>query len=163
MRILRLAPLAAVLLLVQLVPALGTGGAPKSAREAQLFNALPARNIGPVNSGGRVTELAVVESDPSTFYVAMATGGVWKTTDDGQTWRSVFDEGGTQCVGAVAVSQANPDVVWVGTGEGNILRSVGTGVGVYMSSDGAKTFKHVGLGDTRHISRIVIHPKNPDI
>src|SRR5207302_4742778 len=114
MRIHRLAPLAAVLLLAQLVPALGTGGAPAKARETQLFNALPARNIGPVNSGGRVTELAVVESDPSTFYVAMATGGVWKTTDDGQTWRPIRDDAATLCVGAVTVAQATPDVVGAG-------------------------------------------------
>ena len=162
MRTHRLLVLSLFFFLVNLVPAVETGGPPPAARQAQLLNASPARNIGPANSGGRITELAVVEANPSTFYVAVATGGVWKTNDDGQTWRPILDAAATQCVGAVAVSQANPDVVWVGTGEGNILRSVGTGMGVYKSVDGGKTFRHMGLGDTRHISRIVIHPKDPD-
>lgn len=137
--------------------------APPAGPEAQLFAALPARNLGPVNMGGRITDLAVVESNPATMYLAAATGGVWKTTDEGKTWLPVFDQAGTLCIGDVTVAPSNPDVVWVGTGEANILRSVSTGDGVYKSTDGGKTWKHMGLKDTRHIGRIIIHPKNPDI
>jgi photosystem II stability/assembly factor-like uncharacterized protein len=131
--------------------------------EAQLFRALPARSIGPVACGGRVTDLAVVESSPDIMYVAAAIGGVWKTNDGGATWRPTFDQAGSLCIGDVTVAPSNPDIVWVGTGEANILRSVSVGDGVYKSTDGGKTWKHMGLKETRHIGRIVIHPKNPDI
>jgi photosystem II stability/assembly factor-like uncharacterized protein len=154
--------LAVGLIAVSLVP-LAPSAQPSASREAQLFNAVPARSIGPANMGGRITDLAVVESNPDVMYVAAATGGVWKTSDAGATWRPVFDDAGTLCVGDVTVAPSNPDVVWVGTGEGNILRSVSIGDGVYRSTDGGKSFKHMGLKETRHIGRIVIHPKNPDV
>jgi photosystem II stability/assembly factor-like uncharacterized protein len=157
-----LAPLA-VLWTAALVVPVASPQQPAATDDAALFNANAARSIGPVNPGGRVTDVAVVESDPSTMYVAAATGGVWKTTDDGQTWRPVFDQAGSLCIGDVTVSQSNPDVVWVGTGEGNILRSVSHGDGVYKSTDGGKSWKNMGLRDSRHTGRIVIHPKNPDI
>jgi photosystem II stability/assembly factor-like uncharacterized protein len=155
----------AVLLLTVAVSWQFTGRAeqPAPSSTSQLFNALPARGIGPANMGGRITDVAVVESDPATMYIAAATGGVWKTTDNGLSWRPVFDQAGTLCIGDVTVAPSNPDVVWVGTGEGNILRSVSVGDGVYKSTDGGKTFKHMGLKESRHIGRIVIHPNNPDI
>jgi photosystem II stability/assembly factor-like uncharacterized protein len=136
---------------------------PTPSSTSQLFNALPARAIGPTTMGGRIIDVAVVESDPATMYVAAATGGVWKTTDNGLSWRPIFDQAGTLCIGDVAVAPSNPDIVWVGTGEANILRSVSIGDGVYKSTDGGKTWKHVGLKETRHVGRMLIHPKNPDI
>jgi photosystem II stability/assembly factor-like uncharacterized protein len=136
---------------------------PAPKKEPGPFDALPARNIGPANMGGRVVDVEVVEGDPKTIYLGVATGGVWKTTDGGDSWKPVFDEQTTLCVGDIAVSQSNPDVVWVGTGENNPRNSVSWGDGVYKSTDGGKTWKNMGLKETRHVGRIVIHPKNPDV
>lgn len=124
---------------------------------------LPPRCIGPANMSGRVCEVAVVEDNPSIMYVASASGGVWKTINNGATWTPVFDREGSGAIGAVAVAPSNPDIVWVGTGEGNPRNSVSWGDGVYKSVDGGKTFQHMGLRDSHHIGRIVIHPKNPEI
>jgi photosystem II stability/assembly factor-like uncharacterized protein len=139
------------------------GAEPDSDAHAPLLNGLRARNIGPANMGGRVTELAVVESNPDTFYVATAGGGVWKTTDAGKTLKPVFDKQSTQCIGAVAVCQGKPEVVYVGTGEGNPRNSVSWGRGVFKSTDGGKTWTDCGLHNTHHIGRIAVHPTNPDI
>ncbi|HKI31499.1 MAG TPA: hypothetical protein VKA46_06500 [Gemmataceae bacterium] len=130
---------------------------------ARLFDALPARCLGPANMGGRVSDLAVVESRPATLYVATASGGLWKTTNNGTTWDAVFERETTVSLGAVAVAPSNPDVVWVGTGEANPRNSVAWGDGVYKSSDGGKTWRNVGLRDTQHVGRVVIHPTNPDV
>ncbi len=135
--------------------------APKTPYRAVL-DSLRARCIGPANMGGRVTDLAVVESSPDTFYVAAAGGGVWKTTDGGETLVSVFDDQPTQCVGAVAVCQGKPEVVYAGTGEANPRNSVSWGKGVYRSTDGGKTWKACGLANTHHIGRVVVHPTDPD-
>ena len=132
-------------------------------RYEPILGGLKARNIGPANMGGRVTELAVVESKPDTFYVATGGGGVWKTTDAGTTFAPIFDGASTQSIGAVALCQAKPDVVYVGTGEGNPRNSVSWGNGVYRSADGGKTWKHCGLENTHHIGRVVVHPTNPDV
>jgi photosystem II stability/assembly factor-like uncharacterized protein len=137
--------------------------APAQDRYAPIVAGLSARCIGPANTGGRVTDLAVVESNPDTFYVASAGGGVWKTTDGGNTFTPVFDGQPTQCIGAVAVCQSRPEVVYVGTGEGNPRNSVSWGSGVYRSADGGKTWRHCGLADTRHIGRVAVHPTNPDV
>jgi photosystem II stability/assembly factor-like uncharacterized protein len=129
----------------------------------KLLDALPARSIGPANMGGRITDLAVVESKSSTMYLATASGGLWKTVNNGTTWKPVFDQEQTVSLGAVAVAASNPDIVWVGTGEANARNSVSWGDGVYKSTDGGKSWTHVGLQESRHIGRIVIHPTNPDI
>ncbi|MBI2901744.1 MAG: PDZ domain-containing protein [Planctomycetes bacterium] len=121
------------------------------------------RQVGPCNMGGRITDIAVVESRPHHFYVAAATGGVWKTTNNGTTWTPVFDRGGTASIGDIAVAPSNPDVIWVGTGEANARNSVTHGDGVYKSVDGGKTFAHAGLRETRFIGRVAVHPTNPDI
>ena len=128
-----------------------------------ILDGLRARCIGPANMGGRIVDLAVVESNPDTFYVAAAGGGVWKTTDGGATFTPVFDDQPTLSIGAVAVCQGKPDVVYVGTGEGNPRNSVSWGSGVYKSADGGKTWTHRGLAATHHIGRIVVHPTDPDI
>lgn len=129
----------------------------------QLVFGLTARSIGPANPSGRIVELAVVESDPDTFYFAAANGGIWKTTNGGKSFEPIFDNYSSIGVGCVAVSQSNPNIVWVGTGEGNIIRSGSWGGGVYKSTDAGKTFTKMGLTDSRQNARIVIHPTNPDI
>jgi photosystem II stability/assembly factor-like uncharacterized protein len=121
------------------------------------------RTIGPVAQGGRVDDVAVVERDPRIFYVAFATGGVWKTENAGTTFEPIFEAYGTGSVGAVAVTQSNPDIVWVGTGEANGRNNSAFGDGVYKSTDGGKTFTHMGLRETQTIQRILIDPRNQDV
>lgn len=130
---------------------------------SNMLKGLQWRCIGPANMGGRIDDFAVVESDPKVFYVATASGGVWKTVNNGVTWDPIFDDQNTSTIGDVTVSPSNPDLVWVGTGEPNNRQSSSWGDGVYKSSDGGKTWKNMGLRDTHHIGRIVIHPANPDI
>ncbi|HYP52348.1 MAG TPA: hypothetical protein VEQ42_02345, partial [Pyrinomonadaceae bacterium] len=134
---------------------------PKS-QEEQLFERLEWRNIGPANMGGRTADVEGVPGNPNVVYVGTASGGVWKTTNGGTTWRPIFERQGTLSVGDIALEPGNPDVVWVGTGEANPRNSVSFGDGVYKSTDGGKTWQHTGLRDTRHISRILINPRNPD-
>ncbi|NIP81988.1 MAG: hypothetical protein GWM90_23325, partial [Gemmatimonadetes bacterium] len=110
-----------------------------------------------------MSDLAVVESKPAVFYVGTATGGVWKTINHGTTFESVFDNESTASVGDVTVAPSNPNIVWVGTGEPQNRQSSPWGNGVYRSVDGGHTWTHVGLEATHHISRIRIHPRNPDI
>lgn len=112
---------------------------------------------------GRVVDLAVVESDPYTFYVATATGGLWKTTDNGVTFTPVFEREPVHSIGAIAVARSNPNIVWVGTGERANRQSSSWGDGVYKSADSGKTWANMGLRDSHHIGRIVIHPTDPDI
>ena len=121
------------------------------------------RNIGPTIMGGRVSDLAVVESDPSTFYVGTATGGVWKTVNHGTTFEPVFDDQPTASVGDVTVAPSNPNVVWVGSGEPQNRQSSPWGNGVYRSTDAGRSWRHMGLEETHHISRIRIHPRDPSI
>jgi len=122
------------------------------------FNGLRIRNIGPATMSGRVVDLAVVESDPFTFYVATATGGVWKTTNNGVNFKPVFEKEATHSIGAIAVHQAHPNHVWVGTGERANRQSSGWGDGIYKSSNGGKSWTNVGLKDSHHVGRIALHP-----
>lgn len=121
------------------------------------------RALGPAAFSGRVTSLAVPRPYRKTFYVGAAGGGVWKTTNGGMTWRSVGDSLGVQSVGDVAVAPSDTNVLWVGTGERNSLRSQSWGNGVHKSTDGGRTWKHMGLAETREIGRVLIHPTNPDV
>lgn len=130
---------------------------------SQAAGALEFRPIGPAVMGGRIADLAVVESRPQTFYVGTASGGVWKTTNDGTTWEPIFDNQSTASIGDVTLAPSNPNVVWVGTGEPQNRQSSPWGDGVYKSTDGGRTWRHMGLEQTHHIGRIVIHPRNPDI
>ncbi|HYP01153.1 MAG TPA: hypothetical protein VER76_13255, partial [Pyrinomonadaceae bacterium] len=130
---------------------------------ASPFERLEWRSIGPANMGGRTADVEGVAGDPNIVYVGTASGGIWKTTNGGQTWRPIFERQGTISVGDIALEPKNPEVVWVGTGESNVRNSVSFGDGVYKSTDGGKTWRHMGLRDTRHISRIVINPRNPDV
>jgi photosystem II stability/assembly factor-like uncharacterized protein len=127
------------------------------------FSRLEWRSIGPANMGGRVADVEGVPGDPNIIYVATASGGLWKTTNGGVTWKPIFERQGTISLGDIALAPNNPDVVWVGTGESNVRNSVSFGDGVYKSTDGGKTWQHMGLKDSERISAIVINPLNPDI
>ena len=121
------------------------------------------RELGPAITSGRITAFAVHPEVSRVIYAATASGGVWKTTNNGVTWTPVFDDQTTSTIGDVTVSPSNPDIVWVGTGEPNNRQSSSWGDGVYKSNDAGKTWTNMGLRDTLHIGRIVIHPTNPDI
>ncbi len=123
------------------------------------------QHIGPQNVSGRCTDIAVVtpKGENFTIYVATASGGVWKTVNEGTTWEPVFDQAASTSIGDVTIAPSNSDIVWIGTGEANIFRSSMAGCGVYKSTDAGKTWTHMGLTDTNTIPRIIIHPRNPDI
>jgi photosystem II stability/assembly factor-like uncharacterized protein len=127
------------------------------------FKNLEFRELGPATMGGRIDDFAVVESNPNIVYVGTASGGVWKTTNNGTTWEPIFDKESVSTIGDIAIAPSDPSVVWVGTGEPNNRQSSSWGDGAYKSLDGGKTWKKMGLEATRHIGRIVIHPKNPDV
>jgi photosystem II stability/assembly factor-like uncharacterized protein len=138
--------------------------------DSSLVNSVPVRSIGPAVMSGRVVDIGVAESPGvrggalgTVIYIAAATGGVWKSTNGGVSWEPVFDDAGVGSVGAVAVARSNSNVVWVGTGESNNMRSSSYGDGVYKSIDGGATFTHMGLRTSQHVARIVIHPTNPNI
>lgn len=128
-----------------------------------ILRQMKLRNIGPANMGGRVVDIAVPENIPSTIYAAVGPSGLWKSEDAGFTWFPCFEKETTVSVGAVAVSKSHPNIVWVGTGEFTSRNSVAPGDGVYKSEDGGKTWKKMGLEETRFISCIVIDPMNPDV
>ena len=121
------------------------------------------RELGPALMGGRIADLAVVESKPQVFYIATGTGGVWKTENHGTSWTPLFDDQPTSSIGDVTLDPSNPNLVWVGTGEPQNRQSSGWGNGVYKSTDAGSTWRHMGLDGTKHIGRILIHPRNPDI
>lgn len=121
------------------------------------------RNIGPAIVGGRIDDIAVVECDPYTIYIGTASGGLWKTVNNGVTWQPIFDDQVTSSIGAVSVSPSNPEILWVGTGEANNRQSSSWGSGVYKSYDGGASWIHTGLEDTHHIGGIAIDPADPDV
>jgi len=138
-----------------------------SARLAEL----PWRSIGPAVTSGRVVDFAVPEGPRSQigrrlgelFYVASASGGVWKTTNGGTTWEPIFDHQASASIGDIAVAPSNPDIIWVGTGEANNQRSSSWGDGVYKSENAGKTWTNMGLKKSEHIGRVIVHPTNPEI
>ncbi|MGI8788851.1 MAG: WD40/YVTN/BNR-like repeat-containing protein [Pyrinomonadaceae bacterium] len=127
------------------------------------FNGLKFRSIGPAVTSGRVTMFAVDPNDRKKYYVAVASGGVWKTVNAGTTWTPVFENESSYSIGAIALDPKNPSTVWVGTGEYNSQRSVGYGDGVYRSDDGGKSWKNVGLKTSEHIGRIAIDPRDSNV
>ena len=124
---------------------------------------MSVRSIGPAGMSGLVTAVEGVESDPDVLYAGGGAGGVWKTVNGGGAWEPVFDDQPELAIGAIAVFQANPEIVWVGTGEGNVHTSSTSGHGVYRSLDGGKSWQHVGLNGSARIAKIVLHPTNPEV
>ena len=131
--------------------------------KAETFKGLSFRSIGPAKTSGRVVDFAVNPNNTKEYYVAAASGGVWKTTNGGITYNPVFDGEGSYSIGCVRIDPNNPNVVWVGSGENNNQRSVAYGDGVYKSEDGGKSWKNMGLKKSEHTGMIVIDPKNSDI
>lgn len=133
--------------------------------ESSPFSTLPWQHLGPTNISGRATDLAVEvpRGETYTMYVATAAGGVWKTDNEGVTWRNVFDDQITASIGDIAIAPSDPEQLWVGTGEANIFRSSHAGAGIYTSTDGGDSWEHMGLTETQTIGRIVVHPTDPDI
>jgi photosystem II stability/assembly factor-like uncharacterized protein len=136
---------------------------PRDPMSSPTFNGLRLRSIGPAFTSGRVSGFAVDPNHPAHYFVAAASGGVWKTVNNGTTWTPVFDREGSYSIGAIALDPKNPLTVWVGTGENNSQRSVSYGNGLYRSDDGGKTWKNVGLKTSEHIGHIAIDPKDSNI
>ena len=128
-----------------------------------LLKSFHYRAIGPTRQSGRFVDFAVPVQQPYTFYAATASGGLWKTTNNGITFEPIFDFEKVFSIGDIAVAPSNPNIIWVGTGEANNSRSAYWGDGVYKSTDAGKTWKNMGLEESHHIGRIIVHPKNPDI
>ena len=127
------------------------------------LDGLSPREIGPANMSGRLVDIAVVEMDTRVYYLASATGGVWKTTDNGLRFTPVFQDEEVHSVGDIAVHQKDTSVVWVGTGERANRQSSSWGDGVYKSMDGGEKWTNMGLEESHHIGRIVMHPDNSDV
>jgi photosystem II stability/assembly factor-like uncharacterized protein len=135
----------------------------QAAPVADEFASLHFRSIGPATMSGRITDFAVYEANPAIYYVASAHGGVWKTTSGGAMYEPQLQDMGTMSIGDVTVSQKDPNLVWVGKGESNNRQSLSWGDGVYKSTDGGKTWRHMGLRESKHINRIVIDPVDNNI
>jgi photosystem II stability/assembly factor-like uncharacterized protein len=129
----------------------------------EALSSLEFREIGPAVTGGRIHDIEARPDDPSTIYAATASGGLWKTTNRGTTWDSIFEDPPVSTFGDVALAPSNPEVVWAGTGEQNNRQSTSWGNGVYRSTDAGSTWTHLGLEDTRHIGRVRVHPADPDV
>ncbi len=127
------------------------------------WDGLRFRSIGPAVMGGRLHDVEVDPRDPAVLYVAAASGGLWKSANHGTTWTPIFDQQGEHSFGDLALFAGNPDQLWAGTGEQNNRQSSSWGGGVFRSADGGATWRHVGLRETRHIARVVLHPRNPDV
>ena len=134
-----------------------------SRMKATTFKGLELRGIGPALMSGRVADIAIHPDDQSTWYVAVGSGNVWKTTNAGTTWKPIFDDKGSYSVGCVTIDPSNPEIVWVGSGENVSGRHVGYGDGVYKSLDGGKSWSRVGLENSEHISKIIVDPRDSNV
>ena len=135
------------------------GGTPL---DPSLYQELRYRLVGPFR-GGRTVGAVGIPTQPNVFFVGVNNGGVWKTDDAGRTWRPIFDQAPTGSVGDVAVSPSQPDVIYVGTGEGLHRPDLGVGDGVFKSTDGGRSWTHIGLRDVQQVGRIIVHPTDPNI
>lgn len=127
------------------------------------ISALKFRCVGPANTSGRISDFAVNPDNPFEYYVAVSSGGVWKTINNGTTYKPIFDNQGSYSIGCVTMDPSNSNTVWVGTGENNNQRSVAYGDGIYKSTDGGSSWNHMGLKDSEHIGKIIVHPENSDV
>ena len=127
------------------------------------YQGLNFRSLGPAFTSGRVADIALHPKNENVWYVAIGSGGVWKTTNSGTTWKPVFDKETTYSIGCVTIDQSTPSTIWVGSGENVGGRHVGFGDGIYVSHDDGKTWKNMGLKKSEHLSKIIIHPENSNI
>lgn len=131
--------------------------------DSRLFAGMEARNIGPAGMSGRISSIAALASDPNIIVIGSATGGVWRSDNGGLTWTPLFDDQSVNSIGAVAMNQNYPDIIWVGTGEGAVRNSTSIGDGMYRSTDGGHSWTKIGLEGSERINRIALHPTDPDI
>jgi photosystem II stability/assembly factor-like uncharacterized protein len=139
------------------------GGESRDPMSSGTFSGLKFRPVGPALISGRVVSIAVNPHNKSQYFIGVASGGVWRTDNDGTTWQPVFEHEGSYSIGTVVIDPNHPNLVWVGTGENNSQRSVSYGDGVYRSEDGGKTWKNMGLKKSEHIARIVIDPRDSNV
>lgn len=132
----------------------------KPALSSGTFDAFKLRNIGPAFMSGRIADIEIVQEDPATWYVAVGSGGVWKTENAGTTWKSLFDGQGSYSIGSLALDPSDPSRIWVGTGENTGSRHLGFGDGIYLSEDGGQTWQKKGLENSSQLSTIIVHPEN---
>lgn len=155
-----------ILLIVGMLPLLAAtkkkekAEKPAEGPEASLFAGMTLRNIGPAVTSGRISDIAVHPDQKHIMYVAVSSGGVWKTQNSGHSWKPIFDNQGSYSIGCISLDPNNPNVIWVGTGENNSQRSVGYGDGVYRSRDGGQSWEHLGLKSSEHIAKILIDPRD---
>ncbi|MDX2432976.1 MAG: hypothetical protein QNK35_18700, partial [Bacteroides sp.] len=131
--------------------------------DMEYLKAMKARSIGPGGMSGRVTAIDAEPGNPAVLYIGTASGGIWKTTNGGVNFDPIFDDQDVANIGSLALDPSNKDVIWAGTGEGNPRNSLNGGRGIYKSLDGGRSWKLMGLEDTRHIHRIIVHPGNSDV
>src|SRR5262245_54414322 len=130
---------------------------------ADVVRDLELRNLAGTFSTGRIADVAIDPRNRSVWYVASASGGLWKTTNRGLTFQPIFDQGGSYSLGCVALDPKNPDIVWLGTGENQAQRAIGYGNGIHKSTDGGRTWQNMGLPDSEHIGKIWIDPRNTNV
>jgi photosystem II stability/assembly factor-like uncharacterized protein len=130
---------------------------------SDVLEELRFRTIGPAVTGGRIHDVEALQNDPSTIYLATASGGIWKSTNKGTTWTPIFEHQPVSTFGDVAIAPSNSEIIWAGTGEQNNRQSTSWGNGVYRSTDGGATWAHRGLDNTRHIGEVIVHPVDPDV
>jgi len=141
-------------------------GEPKSGKDTlttQMLSSLLWRSIGPAMTSGRISDFAVDPANPAHYYVAAAAGHVWETNNNGASFNPIFDNYGAYSIGCIAMDPNQSSVLWIGTGENNHQRAIGYGNGVYKSVDGGKTWKNMGLKNSRQIGKILIDPRNSNV
>src|SRR5262245_12770031 len=129
--------------------------------DPSLYSGLRWRMIGPFR-GGRSNAVAGIPGQPNVYYFGSVGGGVWKTTNAGETWQPIFDGQPIASIGALAIAASDPNVIYVGTGEADFRSDLTYGDGMYKSTDGGKTWRHIGLRDSQHIARVLIDPRDPN-
>ena len=127
------------------------------------FKGIELRSVGPAFMSGRIADLAIHPDNESIWYVAVGSGGVWKTTNAGVTWKPIFDNESVYSIGCVTIDPHNPNKIWVGTGENVGERHVSFGDGMYVSLDSGKNWENTGLKGSQHISKIIVHPHNANV
>lgn len=156
-----------LLLLILILPLINVMGQDKKEDDSKMtestFRGLKMRNVGPAFTSGRIADIAIHPDNENVWYVAVGSGGVWKTMNNGVTWNPIFDNQSTYSTGCITLDPSNPSIVWLGTGENVGGRHVAWGDGVYRSLDGGKSWKNMGLKASEHISKIIVHPDNSDV